>query len=1424
MKPIITRKFLKPALQALPMAALMLGAADAGSTVGLNFQSWYYDSKTTPQTIGFGAGYQTTGFPVTAKAFGVAVENWTNTDPLDCSTPTAITGLPVAGLSVDINATNLWESNLTGPGVYVYPAGWPSGDLVKAAMTPGNYEVAWSFLDNTGWSMGLSGLNAKFPNGYVVELIGGNKTTTTSSVSISAGGTSRGAVTFTVLPDNLGLGVSAALTDDAITLTNASRPNVENCALAGLIVTDQPVISKDPAGGAFTAGTNLTLSAKAIGLPNGLTYQWRRGGINIVGANGATYSKAAAESSDAGSYDLVVTNNFGTATSEVAVVTVPPAIPFVWKGNVNGNWDIATTANWTFNGASSTYVAGSMVEFDDTASTGAVTLTTAISPKSITVTNSTKPYTIGGSAIGGAAVLVKGGSNDLSLTGINTFTGDVTLNAGSLTIGGSGQLGSGTYAGLIANDGSLVYQSSADQTLSGVISGTGSLVKNGTGTLTLSVNESLTGGITVNQGTLRVTTGNFNARFTPSLITVNANGTLYGNNYHALGYNTAVVLNGGTYNLSNEDYKVSLSMTDGVVNGPGELRLGYFAVSTVTVSNSVVGSVINAPVSDVSSNNILNISRGAAASDLTINGIIRGEGGLVKNGDGILTLTAINTYTGPTTVNGGTLALSGDIAGKATFNGATLTGSGKIGDDVTVNSGGVVIPTLIDDGLTFDRSLTLAAGSRCELDVNKAPDNTLTADLIWVANTVTYGGTLKVVASGAPFATGDTVRLFDSAIYVGSFSSYDLPALPAGLNWDKSNLIVDGTITVASIVSTPVITPVAGGYVGSVEVTITSDSGSTIHYTLDGSDPVTSGTATTVVSPATGIIIPVNSTVTVNAYASMTGLSKSATATSTFNTAPSAVWTATTGSWNEAGNWLNQIAPYKAGDLATFDAQTLPGNSTVSISGARTVGGLTFGDLGSAFDWTVSNGSSGSLVLNNGSSAPVINVNNRTTTISLALTGTNGFNKTGAGTLKLSTTNTVTGGVTVNNGVLDLIGGGGTGGTIRGTATVNTGGTLSLTTGDATGYNGGATALTTINLVGGTLKVNTTSNQTLGSAVINMTGGAITGITGNPPPSTTGISNLDFFGGASALNTFASATTSTISGGSIRMRQTNGVVFNVADGAAAIDLDISSMLRSVTSFTNDDLIKAGAGTMRISGASIMANSIVVNAGIIDLSSTGSIRFTLGNTTSNKITGPGTVTLDGAFDIVSTAVTNTTGSWTLVDVASKSFGSNFTLGSTWTNTAGVWSKTDGTKAWTFNQSSGVLSLAVSAGYSSWISSFVGLSNTTASGDPDGDGIANLMEYVLNGNPGASNPAVLPALNASGENFVFSFTRRSESANDTTQVFQYGTSLTSWTEVRLTGTLGAEVSFGTPANGIQSVTVTIPKGNNTRLFGRLKVTQP
>ncbi len=227
--------------------------------------------------------------------------------------------------------------------------------------------------------------------------------------------------------------------------------------------------------------------------------------------------------------------------------------------------------------------------------------------------------------------------------------------------------------------------------------------------------------------------------------------------------------------------------------------------------------------------------------------------------------------------------------------------------------------------------------------------------------------------------------------------------------------------------------------------------------------------------------------------------------------------------------------------------------------------------------------------------------------------------KEGTATLAFNNQKTYTGGTTINAGLLDLTGGGGAGGTIRGTATVNTGGTLRLSTGDATGYNGGTDALKVINLVGGILNNNRDArisggNQTLGNATVNMTGGQITGIEG---------SNLDFFDsegdgvGGSLLNTLASATTSTISGTAIDIRQSQGVTFTVADGAAAVDLDISSMITNQaptasgpgtgTSYGNNPLIKEGDGTMRISGTAnnytgatgVAAGTLVVDGSIED---------------------------------------------------------------------------------------------------------------------------------------------------------------------------------------------------------------------------------
>ena len=129
------------------------------------------------------------------------------------------------------------------------------------------------------------------------------------------------------------------------------------------------------------------------------------------------------------------------------------------------------------------------------------------------------------------------------------------------------------------------------------------------------------------------------------------------------------------------------------------------------------------------------------------------------------------------------------------------------------------------------------------------------------------------------------------------------------------------------------------------------------------------------------------------------------------------------------------------------------------------------------------------------------------------------------------------------------------------------------------------------------------------------------------------------------------------------------------------------------------------------------------------------------------------------------------------------------------------------------------------FSWWIGTYPDLADKSAGGDPDHDGIPNLLEYLLNGNPGTPSTAILPTVSKIANNFVFTFNRRAASVQDTTQIFQYSTDLSGWTDVMITSPTDAKVAVGVAdANGIQKVTVTIPASANARMFGRIKVLLP
>lgn len=101
-------------------------------------------------------------------------------------------------------------------------------------------------------------------------------------------------------------------------------------AIGALQVAFAPTISDHPDNATKDVGESVTFSVVATGNPSTLTYQWRKDGVNIGGATSADYTIASVAEADAGDYDVVVTNSEGSATSNVATLTVNSATSNWW--------------------------------------------------------------------------------------------------------------------------------------------------------------------------------------------------------------------------------------------------------------------------------------------------------------------------------------------------------------------------------------------------------------------------------------------------------------------------------------------------------------------------------------------------------------------------------------------------------------------------------------------------------------------------------------------------------------------------------------------------------------------------------------------------------------------------------------------------------------------------------------------------------------------------------------------------------------------------------------------------------------------------------------------------------------------------------------------------------------------------------------
>lgn len=126
------------------------------------------------------------------------------------------------------------------------------------------------------------------------------------------------------------------------------------------------------------------------------------------------------------------------------------------------------------------------------------------------------------------------------------------------------------------------------------------------------------------------------------------------------------------------------------------------------------------------------------------------------------------------------------------------------------------------------------------------------------------------------------------------------------------------------------------------------------------------------------------------------------------------------GTWQEAGNWLDGNIADGSDVIADFSLLELTETAVVTLDGARTLGGLWFGDGNGEYFWNLQQGSGGSISLES-ETKPEILVDAPGADISAILSGTQGFNKLGQGRLVLSAAGDWTGETAVVEGTMEVL-------------------------------------------------------------------------------------------------------------------------------------------------------------------------------------------------------------------------------------------------------------------------------------------------------------------------------------------------------------------------------------------------------------------
>ena len=1202
---------------------------------------------------------------------------------------------------------------------------------------------------------------------------------------------------------------------NAATLTLGSSLSAADGAVLALDLSDDPT-GTTKANDRVTVAGNLSLAGTVAIDINALNSRLAPGTYTLLTYGGTlTGSRAnlAITVPDGTPYTLAV--GAGAITLTIPVTRTPDSL--VWTGGSNGNaWDLATTANWSLGGTAATFVAGDAVTFNDSGSANPSVNVIAALPVAGMVVNSTANYTIAGAgAIAGTGGLSKSGSGTLTLSNTNSYSGATTITGGTVAVdnlndgGNPSSIGAAptAAANLVLNGGTLSLVGSQTNTnrsltlgagggtlsipgasnslqISGSLTGAGSLTKTGDGTLILAAANSYSGGTFINGGTLTLASDSVNVSGLGSgLVTLNT-GTLSMTNSTG-GSNSPVSawsinVPAGTYGELDADGRSTLSgaLTGGgdftfytpyvrtditgnwsafsgrilVVSDAdgGDLRInnsaGYPAAQLdlgdqVYAYYNQTGSSLTIPVGalsgaatavlmgGLSSGATITWQVGAKNLDSTFAGVIANNVGptaLTKVGGGTLTLSGACTYTGATTVSAGRLQISGSSVSNVTVaSGATLGGSGTLTGNVVVQTGGALEQGAPGGpGLTVTGNLTLPGAVIVRPVAGAVVAGTYTV--------LTYTGTL----TGTPAFSWEApagcyqVATFDtSTAGVIKLILVDPPRTPGPILWTGTTDFNWNTTA-------------TNWNVGAVAVTY--QPGDTPMFT-DAGNATSAVLLAASVTPA-GVVVNSSKNYTLSGVGAITG----------------------TATVDKSGS----------GTLTLTGIHSVSG--AISISGgtlAITQTGSGTGAIGAALG-------TGAIILSNGGAFRMGSADSKNFPSNPLAVAAGSAGILSSAVLSNGYGGTITG---APDSVLTLSGGisMGTSGSAQcsgfaGTLVIPSGSQLRFSSTSGPNGNGGANTTFQVDGSISTRNAGGTNGVVLGALT---GGGSLQGQSSTPVGTVVyniGAKNLDTtFSGIIADSSKGTVSINKLGSGVLTLSGAN--TYTGATTVAAGKLSVTGSLAgtAITVATTGTLGGTGsmAGLVTCNGTlapGVSGGTLTLAAGLT-LAPTSTLSYDLG-TTSDRTAVTGNLTLDGTLNVTA-AAGFAAGTYTLITYTGILTNHSLNVG---TLPAGY-------AATVSTAIAGQVNLIVSSprSFGTWVNANFSPAQISAGeaepdADPDHDGLSNLAEYALGGQPYAYTAQ--PAAAVTGTSLTLTF-QRPAASSDITYHAEAGGDLATWTELML-----------------------------------------